>query len=719
MNIKHFEEFTPRVPNPDWEEQAGMLSDFATESLELLMEAKNAVLTLETVPNDLQALNNAFKVFYTIAGLSGFLGLLDIQRLAKDTEELFDLWRKGSLSFDSKLIEISLEAIDTHRKLLDLLSEQILLKSDACDNYLNIKPVLEKIYNIKCSMQIGESSASFKKTPKRLPIEPEDSRSKMIKRQQELINERELAIRLSQQAQREAAEKSEMLANMSHEMRTLINAILGFSELLIKNSKQDKHKEFLSSIRSSATMLLEIINNILDLAKIEKGKIKFEKESFHLQSLTEEVFRIMRTRLEGKPIRLYFSIDPSAPQLLKGDPTRLRQILINLIGNAVKFTQKGEIALKVQAMKQLSENEISFLFKVSDTGIGIPKSRQHFIFEPFTQGDKTVAREYGGTGLGLTISKGYVRAMGGEMWVESQAGKGSDFSFSVPLGVDFSGAEKGEDVAPNREFADKTVVIIDSDPHKSLQEACKQLGLSIALSLENFSEAYEKLKQKSSESEKIPDAVFVEALNSLEDAHCFVKNIRNDPLFCNTKIIAVASDIRISICDDHAVDHFDDFLFWPIIKDEVLAIFSKIFQIKIKEKAITVDDVNDNLSCRGISILIVDDSLTNLELIKAFFESIGCEGDYAQNGEEAIEKIKEKKYDICFMDLQMPVMDGYMAVQIIREKINSDIPIIALTAADISEDKEHCIKIGFNDFLTKPFDMQEFQDKIIQYGRRS
>ncbi|MDP8265338.1 MAG: response regulator [Candidatus Aceula meridiana] len=717
-DTQRFIEFTPKVPVLDLKEQGAMLSDFTTESLELLMDAKNAILTLETVPNDLQALNNAFKVFYTITGLAEFLNLHDIQRLTKDAEELFDLWRKGLLVFDAKLIEVSLEVVDTTRKLLDALHEQLSEKGEIKD-YVDITPVLKTIYNVKRNIQLDDAQETKKKSSKKvMPIKMDDSRANLMKRQQELVQERELAMRLSQQAQREASEKGEMLASMSHEMRTLINAILGFSDLLIKSPLEDKQKEFLSSIHSSGELLLEIINNILDLAKVERGKIKFEKVGFHFEELIEDVFRIIRTRLEGKPIALFYDIDLTVPLGLKGDPTRLRQILINLLNNSVKFTKKGEIGLKVSLAEKSLKNETTLLFRVSDTGIGIPKSRQNFIFEPFTQGDNSVSREYGGTGLGLTISRSYVEAMGGKLWVESEEGKGSNFIFSMSFPLDKASGQRKISKLPAKALSEKTAFIVDKDTRGALQGCCEHYKIKTTLAEGDSKQIFNDLQKQANSKQGAPDIIFIDILTGREDSYLLASKVRNDELLKTTKIIAVAADIRMSVSSEAYEQCFDDFLLRPILHGEFLSVIQKSLGIKFTEEIKSSDGEKDDVSCEGIKVLIVDDSPTNIELIKAYFESIGCKGSYAVNGQEAIEKIRENEYDICFMDLQMPVLNGYAAAQIIRDEISKDLPIVALTAADISEDRERCMQIGFNDFLMKPFDMDEFQGKIIQYGKR-
>jgi len=729
MNEDSFSEtFTPRIPVLNLDEQGDMLAEFTTEVLDLLIEAKNAVLALEAISNDKESLSRAFKIFYTIKGLSTFLNLTDIQILARQSEELFDLLRKEIISVDDDVIETALEAVDNLRALLDLLNEQISNQGHLISPYCDVGMTIEKILLLKeraipgAIKRVISDKRSGKKPTVSLPVFDGDSRAKILKRQQELIKERELAIKLSQQAQKLAAEKSEMLASMSHEIRTLINAILGFSDLLIKSPLEEKQKIFLSSIRSSGELLLDIINNILDLAKIERGKLKLELLSFSLPSVVEDVFQIIRPRLEGKAVSLFFVIDPKISSGIKGDPTRFRQILLNLLGNAVKFTEKGEVGLFINQIEKpdgaADSGPVRLCFKVSDTGIGIPESRIHYIFEPFMQGDKSIAREYGGTGLGLALSKSYIEIMGGKIWVESIAGKGSQFIFEIPFSVDDALTSKiNKERSKELPFVkEKSIVLIDKDSRRELLKHCQEQGADVQLFDQSAAEITEILIHARPDI-KAPDLICIDLLGYKDEAYLLANKLQQEKAFENTKIVAIASDIKIGVSNEAYKACFDDYLLRPIIQKEFLSLLKKTFGY-LDEEEEKRDGFAGDSNCLGIQVLVVDDSATNIELIKAYFESIECEGDFAANGQEAIEMIKKKRYDICFMDLQMPVLNGFAATQIIRHDISRDLPIVALTAADAPEDKEKCKEVGFDDFLSKPFNMDDFKNKIITYGRK-
>ncbi|MDP8263991.1 MAG: response regulator [Candidatus Aceula lacicola] len=721
--------FKSEIPNINLEEQADMLFEFTAEALNLLMDAKNSVLALEAVPTDSESIAKGFKVFYSIKGLSGFLNLKDIQYLSAKSEEIFDLLRKDLLSFDNEVAEIILECIDTLRTLLDLLNEQISNQGKLKSKYFDISTTIDKVNALKDQTVSNEISKVIKdkrsiKIPSvSLPVSKQgDSRANILKKQQELVKERELAIKLSQQAQKAAAEKSDMLASMSHEMRTLINAIMGFSDLLIRSSLEDKQTEFLRSIRSSGELLLEIINNILDLAKVERGKLKLETIPFDLKDLIEDVFQIVRTRLEGKPISLFFDLKQEIPVKLKGDPTRLRQILINLLSNATKFTEKGEVGLIVEfdAEKEIilePGKNLGLRFSVIDTGVGIAESRQKFIFEPFTQGDKTITREYGGTGLGLTISRSYVEVMGGKIWVESELEKGSQFIFTMAFPIINVDKKEIEINFNFDEISKKNTIIVDSDPHKTLEKTCRALSLNLGCLKGDSKKVLSQILDQAKQGQK-PDLVFIDILTNKEEGYLLASRIKQEESLKGVKLVAVSANMNLVISSEAYKECFNDFLLRPIIVKELLTVLKDTFKILSPQDI--EKQVHPHLEgdCKGIKVLIVDDSLTNIELIKAYFESIGCVGEYASNGQEAIEMIKKTKYDVCFMDLRMPVLNGFAAAQIIRQELSQDLPIVALTAADDQEDHEKCSEIGFNDFLTKPFNMDDFKDRIITYGRK-
>jgi len=408
-----------------------------------------------------------------------------------------------------------------------------------------------------------------------------------VTRKQVEKKERERLTVAGEQAEMATKAKTEFLAKMSHEIRNPLNAIMGFSTVLRKSKLGVRQAEQLDTIISCSDLLLGICNDMLDISKIETGQIKLENVDFDLFKLIEDVFKIARTRLQNKSIKFYFEIEADVPTDLHGDSKRLRQILINLLNNAVKFTDKGEISLTVSTEKNIkkkTEHEHLLRFEVADTGIGIGEDKQEMIFELFAQAGQSADYE-GGAGLGLAISKAFVEVMGGRIWVESKVGKGSRFIFTA-------------------KFAEKEIALTAKD-------------------------------------------------------------------------MALVSQAE------------------------------KITQRNITEK----------LDCKGVRVLVAEDGIPSQDLIKAYFDYLGCEADYVSDGKQAIEKLQEKTYDICLMDMGMPVMDGVEATKFIRKKISKDLPIIALTAAAMKKDEEACLSAGMDDYIRKPVDVIRLKEKILLHTK--
>ncbi len=516
-----------------------------------------------------------------------------------------------------------------------------------------------------------------------------------------------------------ARAKADFLANMSHEIRTPMNAVLGFSELLRKTPLDERQKEYLDTIISSGQLLLSIINDILDLSKLESGKISLEKIDFNLRYLINDVFKIVATRMGDKRIDTYIEIDKDVPIYLKGDPTRLRQIFVNLLGNAIKFTTQGEIGVVVNKEKDRTEDIPLLRFSVVDTGIGIPSDKLDDIFESFSQADTSVTRKYGGTGLGLTICKALVEAMGGKIWVESELNKGSKFIFVIPF-------EKGKAISETeiyplsyKEIKSKAVVIVEDNKvsQRILKQLCKQLGMRI-LSVESSAKTAFECIKRLEEDNNIPDIILCDIFLGKEYGYELVKKIRSYDKYKKLKIIAVTADPQIGEANKAQEMGFDGYLPKPVIIDNFAKVIATVLGDKREMGPIVTRHMADELNYKGIKILVAEDSMPNRMLLQAYFEELGCIAEFANNGKEAVEKLKAgNQYDLCLMDLQMPVMDGIEATKIIRSEISKELPIIALTAAVMQEDRRKAAEVGMNDFITKPIDVEKLKEKIIQYGR--
>ena len=747
------------MPQLDLSDGPEMLKDFSREAQRHLISARNALLVLEMVPTDKEAIETVFKTFHTISGLADFLKLHDMYWITKTSEHMMDMVRKKSLSCDERVYNLALASLKRLQELLELLDEQIAGQGEMKDPYPDQAELVESLQEIvdrpasavsaskpdyqqqdlskisideehkffdqlKERIHSAEGNIVLRKEPlerllddfKKLDTQLKNAQGKIQERQKELIKERELALKLTQQAQGEVRAKSDYLANMSHEIRTLINAILGFTDLikgdLPANSKQIEH---LNTIIVSGKMLLEIVNNILDFSKVEAGKLKLEEIPFNLREAAEDVFQVIRARLESKSINLYISIHPNVPVFLMGDPTRLKQIFMNLLDNAIKFTKKGEIGLSVRLGRQKGKlNEPALFFTIKDTGIGIPEDRKNLVFDSFTQADASTTRLYGGTGLGLALCKAFVEAMGGSIWIDSELGAGSEFNFVIQFkkakeevfehkSVRYQGSEKVLVVTPFDKTAEMFQHVFD---HLSVTP------LSICRNVKHASEILTSLNRS-------PDVIFVDTLIENGQGLKFAKEVRNQDIFKLSKLVAVSSDIKYFEKFTIQKSPFDGIIFTPIVLGEFVSVMEGLFASTDKDrssKSKKSPGEDDAHQFKGIKILVVEDSIPNQELLRVHFEDLGCYCDYASNGREAIECLKRLTYDICFMDLQMPIMGGLEAVEIIRNEFKFDLPIIALTAAEVAEERKKCLDIGMTDYLSKPFDVMQLKDKLKKFA---
>ncbi|EEF58571.1 response regulator [Pedosphaera parvula] len=549
--------------------------------------------------------------------------------------------------------------------------------------------------------------------------------------QKQLVEKNASLVALNQKLEEATLAKSEFLANMSHEVRTPMNGVIGMTALLLDTELTDEQREYVEATRSSADAMLTIINDILDFSKIESGKLDLESHPFELHTCIEEALDLLAPKAAEKDLDLAYSVDDAIPKILVGDVTRLRQILVNLIGNAVKFTNEGEVFIQVKpAPKHFNDRDRSassitgpdmwmLQFSVRDTGVGIPIDKQHRLFKSFQQVDASTTRHYGGTGLGLAICKKLSELMGGDIQVESDAGKGSTFHFTIQARATASVIPPAwQQIQP--QLAGKRVLIVEDNAtnRQILSHRCRQWGM-LPDEAANAEKALEMVA-----NQKYYDAAILDVQLPGFDGIKLAQAIRQR-LNGNSISLLLLSSVRLRSDDTRAAElGITIFVHKPIRPSQLLqALYRGLsLQIQREKKAPALPCMDSSFANRfPLRILLADDNPINQKVGLNVLRRLGYRADVANNGLEVLRALDRQPYDIILLDVQMPELDGFETTSSIRERwpLGKRPRVVAMTGNALLGDREKCLDAGMDDYISKPIRIGELQSALERWAKIS
>ncbi|HLZ88004.1 MAG TPA: response regulator, partial [Puia sp.] len=515
--------------------------------------------------------------------------------------------------------------------------------------------------------------------------------------------------------------KSEFMANMSHELRTPMNGIIGFTDLVLTTELQKAQRDYLQNVKKSAYGLLEIINDILDFSKIEAGKLLIDHLPFKLDELIEETIDMLTLKAFEKKLEMLYRVDPSIPSQFLGDPVRIRQIVVNLLGNAIKFTGAGEILVSIRKSSNIYQSEnksfIRLAIEVKDTGIGIRREKLQKIFESFTQADSSTTRKYGGTGLGLTISRSLAELMGGYLTVESEPAKGSSFTLHLTLEI---ANQQPEIQQPQKALLQKVLLVDDNATNLQLmQEIFSYFHIESVLA-SGAEEAIARMKEARQQKDPF-SLVITDHLMPGMDGIALVKELKRLFPGNNAPYVLMLSSLEKDLYQHEAAKAgITKFLSKPVKMHELYGALLSLFEMNRQQDGQHFQAPGssvEKISEQPASIMVADDDPINMLLISEVLRRMGFEVIQVSNGKEALERLPHCDPVIIFMDVNMPEMDGYTTTRHIRLMPEPwcRLPIIALTADAMKGDREKCLEAGMNKYISKPFRLEEIDEVLRNY----